>query len=158
MSITGKGRFPFIFNTIINEDFSLLYSRFDELRRNNLLKFEDVVLTKDVITSDNPKKRSTISQYFSNTDCIIGCGRQSKKKAICEQCKKQPQKVSFVLNTRMQSIERKFRHIEQICQSCCGRQNETQCSSLDCPILFVRTKRERKYQQLDHLNECLNLL
>lgn len=116
------------------------------------MKVEDVVLTKDVM---GEKKRSTISQYFSNTECVIGCGRQAKK-MICDQCKSQPQKVSFVLNTRMQNIERKFRQIEEICQSCCGRQGGTQCVSLDCPILFVRTKRQRKYQHLELLNECLD--
>lgn len=132
-------------------------TRFDELRRNKLLKVEDVVLTKDVMGESHPKKRSTISQYFSNTECVVGCGRQAKK-MICDQCKSQPQKVSFVLNTRMQSIGRKFRQIEEICQSCCGRQGETQCASLDCPILFVRTKRQRKCQQLELFNECLDIV
>lgn len=89
-----------------------VHFRFDELRRNNLIKFEDVVLTKDVM-SDNAKK-STISQYFSNSDCIIGCGRQTKA-CVCDHCKKEPQKMTFVLSSRVQSIERKFRQIEEVC-------------------------------------------
>lgn len=133
-------------------------SRFDELRRNKLLKFEDVILTKDIINDNHyQRKPSTIAQYFSNTECLADCGRQAKK-FICDECKMQPQKVAFVLSRRMQSIERKFRQIEEICQSCCGRRHDTQCSSLDCPILYVRTKRGRKVQQLDLLDECLNLV
>lgn len=85
--------------------------RFEELRRNNLIKFEEVVLTKDVM-SDNAKK-STISQYFTNSDCIVNCGRQTKN-VICEDCKKDPQKASFVLSDRMRCIERKFRQIEAV--------------------------------------------
>lgn len=142
---------------------AIFISRFTELRQNNLLKFEQVLLTKDVMNdnnnynSNNLKKRSTISQYFSNTDCIIDCGRQTKK-VICDQCKQQPQKVAFVLQSKMQSIERKFRQVELICQSCCGRQFETACTSLDCPILFSRTKRERKFQQLDLLDKAVDLM
>lgn len=132
------------------------YFRFEELRQNKLLKFEDVVLTKDIL-NENQKKRSTISQYFSNTECIADCGRQAKK-VICDQCKKEPQKVAYVVQSKMRIIERKFRQVEQICQSCCGRQHETTCSSLDCPVLYVRTKRQRKFQQLDFLDDCLEYL
>ena len=123
-----------------------------------MLKLEDVVLTKDVLSENAKRQRSTISQYFSNLECLVDCGRQAKKKLICEECKKEPQRVALVLSEKIHRIERKFRQVEEICASCCGRPFAPECSSLDCPILYTRTKCYRKHQQIELLSKCLDMV
>ncbi|XP_011182997.2 DNA polymerase zeta catalytic subunit [Zeugodacus cucurbitae] len=99
-------------------------------------------------------KKSTISQYFSATNCIANCGRQTKQ-GICVACERQPQRTFVVLHQKIAKIERGYQLVQQICQSCCGRVGEIKCSSLDCPVLYVAEVKRRDLQQIEHIRKLL---
>nr|XP_036219196.1 DNA polymerase zeta catalytic subunit [Bactrocera oleae] len=99
-------------------------------------------------------KKITISQYFSATNCIASCGRQTKQ-GICEVCERQTQRTFVILHQKMAKIERGYQLVQQICQACCGRVGEIKCSSLDCPVLYVNEVKRRDLQQVEHIRKLL---
>ncbi|CAD7014327.1 unnamed protein product [Ceratitis capitata] len=106
------------------------------------------------IDSAYHSKKSTISQYFSATNCIVDCGRQTKQ-GICEDCGRQPQRTFVTLYGKMAKIERGYQLVQQICQACCGRVGEINCCSLDCPVLYMTEVKRRDLQQLEHMRKLL---
>ncbi|XP_034475797.1 DNA polymerase zeta catalytic subunit [Drosophila innubila] len=96
--------------------------------------------------------KSTISQYFSTTSCIIDCGRQTKS-GICADCASNSSKCVITLQSRLAQLERGYRLTQQICQSCCGRLGEVHCNSLDCPVLYVLEVKRRELQQIPHIRK-----
>ncbi|XP_033156819.1 DNA polymerase zeta catalytic subunit [Drosophila mauritiana] len=100
--------------------------------------------------------KSTISQYFSTTSCVIDCGRQTKA-GICPDCLKNATKCVVVLSDKSARLERGYQLTRQICQACCGRLGSLQCDSLDCPVLYVLEGKRRELQQIEHWNKLLEL-
>ncbi|ALC40814.1 mus205 [Drosophila busckii] len=98
--------------------------------------------------------KSTISQYFSSTNCIVDCGAHTKS-GICQQCAKQPAKCVVTLHSKLAQLERGYRLSQQICQACCGRLGQLQCGSLDCPVLYVLEVKRRELQQAPLINKLL---
>ncbi|XP_037713657.1 DNA polymerase zeta catalytic subunit isoform X2 [Drosophila subpulchrella] len=98
--------------------------------------------------------KSTISQYFSTTSCVIDCGRQTKA-GICPDCLKNASKCVVLLSDKTARLERGYQLTRQICQACCGRLGSLQCDSLDCPVLYVLEGKRRELQQIEHFNKLL---
>ncbi|XP_017012504.2 DNA polymerase zeta catalytic subunit isoform X1 [Drosophila takahashii] len=98
--------------------------------------------------------KSTISQYFSTTSCVIDCGRQTKA-GICQDCLKNASKCVVVLADKTARLERGYQLTRQICQACCGRLGSLQCDSLDCPVLYVLEGKRRELQQIEHFHKLL---
>ncbi|KAH8413614.1 hypothetical protein KR222_002011 [Zaprionus bogoriensis] len=98
--------------------------------------------------------KSTISQYFSSTNCIIDCGRQTKA-GICADCASNASKCVVTLQAKLAQLERGYRLTQQICQACCGRLGESHCGSLDCPVLYVLEVKRREMQQMPHIRQQL---
>ncbi|KAH8290298.1 hypothetical protein KR054_001671 [Drosophila jambulina] len=98
--------------------------------------------------------KSTISQYFSTTSCIIDCGRQTKA-GICPDCLRNASKCVVVLSDKTARLERGYHLTRQICQACCGRLGDLQCDSLDCPVLYVLEGKRRELQQIGHIQKLL---
>ncbi|EDW74045.1 uncharacterized protein Dwil_GK21718 [Drosophila willistoni] len=98
--------------------------------------------------------KSTISQYFSTTNCIIDCGGQTKR-GICPTCLKQPQRCLATLHDKMARLERSYHLTQQICQACCGRLGNLQCKSLDCPVLYVLEVKRQDLQQITHFRQLI---
>jgi len=98
--------------------------------------------------------KSTISQYFSTTSCVIDCGRQTKA-GICPDCLKNATTCVVVLSDKTARLERGYQLTRQICQACCGRLGSLQCDSLDCPVLYVLEGKRRELQQIEHWNKLL---
>ncbi|XP_017025136.1 DNA polymerase zeta catalytic subunit isoform X1 [Drosophila kikkawai] len=98
--------------------------------------------------------KSTISQYFSTTSCIIDCGRQTKA-GICPDCLKNASRCVVVLSDKTARLERGYHLTRQICQACCGRLGDLQCDSLDCPVLYVLEGKRRELQQIGHIERLL---
>ncbi|KAL7738667.1 hypothetical protein ACLKA6_006953 [Drosophila palustris] len=96
--------------------------------------------------------KSTISQYFSTTSCIIDCGRQTKS-GICADCASNSSKCVVTLQTKLAQLERGYRLTQQMCQACCGRLGEVHCASLDCPVLYVLEVKRRELQQIPHIRK-----
>nr|XP_016928563.1 DNA polymerase zeta catalytic subunit isoform X2 [Drosophila suzukii] len=98
--------------------------------------------------------KSTISQYFSTTSCVIDCGRQTKA-GICPDCLKNASKCVVVLSDKTARLDRGYQLTRQICQACCGRLGNLQCDSLDCPVLYVLEGKRRELQQIEHFHKLL---
>ncbi|XP_022226799.2 DNA polymerase zeta catalytic subunit isoform X2 [Drosophila obscura] len=98
--------------------------------------------------------KSTISQYFSTTSCVIDCGRQTKA-GICPECLRNATKCVVTLSDKVARLERGYQLTQQICQSCCGRAGNLQCDSLDCPVRYVLEVKRRDVQQIGHIRRLL---
>ncbi|XP_034653452.1 DNA polymerase zeta catalytic subunit isoform X2 [Drosophila subobscura] len=98
--------------------------------------------------------KSTISQYFSTTSCVIDCGRQTKA-GICTECLRNATKCVVMLADKVARLERGHQLTQQICQSCCGRAGSLQCDSLDCPVRYVLEVKRRDLQQIGHIRRLL---
>ncbi|XP_052841723.1 DNA polymerase zeta catalytic subunit isoform X1 [Drosophila gunungcola] len=100
--------------------------------------------------------KSTISQYFSTTSCVIDCGRQTKA-GICPECLRDATKCVAMLSDKTARLERGYQLTRQICQACCGRLGSLQCDSLDCPVRYVLEGRRRELQQIEHVQKLLEI-
>uniref|UniRef100_A0A6P4FM18 DNA polymerase zeta catalytic subunit n=2 Tax=Drosophila rhopaloa TaxID=1041015 RepID=A0A6P4FM18_DRORH len=100
--------------------------------------------------------KSTISQYFSTTSCVIDCGRQTKA-GICQECLRDATKCVVMLSDKTARLERGYQLTRQICQACCGRLGSLQCDSLDCPVLYVLEGKRRELQQIEHFHKLLEV-
>jgi DNA polymerase zeta len=104
---------------------------------------------------DNTKK-TTITQFFNSTNCAA-CDCYTDKE-ICENCRKNSQKSTYVLSCKIFNVERKFIAAKTICESCCNRNYENECISLDCPNLYSLTQIKREYKQTTHFRNILSEL
>ncbi|KAF7990572.1 hypothetical protein HCN44_000377 [Aphidius gifuensis] len=104
---------------------------------------------------DNPtilpsdKQKHTIFQYFGNIVCII-CESLTNK-GICFDCVTKPTDTLIILNEKVRWLDRINDHINGMCQSCFGRTNDIDCSSLDCPVLYRRVRAENDFRQANEL-------
>ncbi|XP_067630621.1 DNA polymerase zeta catalytic subunit isoform X2 [Eurosta solidaginis] len=104
-------------------------------------------------TTNHQSKKSTISQYFSVTNCVTDCGRQTNQ-GICGECVLRPQRTFVTLHGKIAKIERGYQLTQQICQACCGRAGEIKCCSLDCPVLYVSEVKRRYLKHVEYMR-CL---
>ncbi|XP_023293724.2 DNA polymerase zeta catalytic subunit isoform X1 [Lucilia cuprina] len=109
----------------------------------------------EIISCPNPKsKKSTISQFFSTTNCIVDCGRQTKR-GICMECSQNSTRSMIILQSKISKIERSYLATQHICQACCGRVGDLKCGSLDCPVLYVLEVKRRDLQQIMHFRNIV---
>nr|XP_022909992.1 DNA polymerase zeta catalytic subunit [Onthophagus taurus] len=104
----------------------------------------------------NKPKKNTITQFFSTLDCAI-CGALTQD-GLCEKCKCNPQQSGLLLHEKVRLWEQHFFNTLQICQSCCGRQDEICCVSLDCPVYYRRIQTNRDLQQSGFIRQMLLML
>lgn len=110
--------------------------------------------TSDV--SGGPAKKSTISQYFSTTNCVCDCGERTQN-GICSGCL-QPYRVQqsvVILADKCMKLERKLNLCQEICSSCCGQSIDSKCNSLDCSVLFMLNQWKRDSQQIQFYRQLL---
>ncbi|XP_055919384.1 DNA polymerase zeta catalytic subunit isoform X2 [Eupeodes corollae] len=108
-----------------------------------------------VSSSNNGIKKSTISQYFSSTKCIVDCGRQTKE-TICSFCSTDVTNSLVTLEDKISKLERAFFLTQFICQSCCGRPYSITCTSFDCPVLYVLEMRKRELSNIHQMRNIIN--
>lgn len=101
-------------------------------------------------------KKSTISQYFSSTNCVCDCGEHTKN-GICSNCLKphRRQQSALILSDKCMQMERKLRLCLDICASCCGNSVDTKCMSLDCSVLFMLNRWERDSKQIQFYRQLI---
>lgn len=70
--------------------------------------------------------------------------------AICDACLSDPLNTSIFLNDHLAKAQTRLIETHRICASCSSTPlNEPNaCVSIDCPVLYVRTKAERKCENL----------
>lgn len=105
------------------------------------------------VTVPSDKQKLTIFQYFGNIVCAA-CG-QTSNRALCSDCQSRPTDTLVMLNEKLRWLERVNEQVLSICQSCIGRQNNADCISLDCPVLYRRAQSQRDYTQVAQLERII---
>lgn len=124
-----------------------LFFRFAELpRRQQFIPL--------MSSATSTSKKGTISQFFSTANCVT-CDNQCHQ-SICSSCRNNSQKSVFILSEKSLALEQKMSAIKSICESCCRRSFETECISLDCPVLYALVKAKRDYKQVDFYRDILD--
>ncbi|RZF41267.1 hypothetical protein LSTR_LSTR010495 [Laodelphax striatellus] len=77
-------------------------------------------------------------------NCCAVCHDQSCTSGVCDRCRERPQTVAVSLAAQLHGWERRRHLVLRVCQSCCGRSNNIDCRSLDCPVLYARADAERQ--------------
>lgn len=137
---------------------------FADLPRKNqyLLSLETaskVMTSASAVDSDQSaaiSKKSTISQYFSTTNCACDCGGHTQN-GVCDECLRPNRKQLSVviLADKCLQLERKLNLCLEICASCCGQTKDTKCTSLDCSVLFMLNRWKRDSKQIEFYRQLL---
>lgn len=101
-------------------------------------------------------KKSTISQYFSSTNCVCDCGGHTQN-GICSMClePRRRQQSVLILNDKCMQLERKLNLCLEICSACCGQTVDNKCRSLDCSVLFMLNQYQRESKQIHFYRQLL---
>ncbi|XP_050100857.1 DNA polymerase zeta catalytic subunit [Anopheles aquasalis] len=99
-------------------------------------------------------KKSTISQYFSTTSCIVDCGRKTHN-GVCKECRNRPQYALVHIMNKVNKLERRLEFTEKMCRSCCQRTFESACISLDCPVVFSLNRRQLEVKQAQYYRDLV---
>ncbi|XP_050053975.1 DNA polymerase zeta catalytic subunit isoform X2 [Aphis gossypii] len=126
--------------SLLNIDINKWYS---ELPRKYNFHFPD-------ITTTTINRRQTLSQYFFSQNCIL-CSKLSQH-GFCEQCQQNPQYLIVQLNHLLSKWTKKQDDLETICRSCCGRNFELKCNSLNCQIYYSSQQATKDMQQYSYIN------
>ncbi|CAG9858268.1 unnamed protein product [Phyllotreta striolata] len=110
--------------------------------------------TQFFANSITPKKKTTISQYFS-TSCCVSCEEQTQT-GICQNCVSKPQETVYVLMEKLRMWEMSYHNIIKICQTCTSSVNEVKCISLDCPVYYKRIQTGRDELQTNYVRQLLS--
>ncbi|CRK90677.1 CLUMA_CG004378, isoform A [Clunio marinus] len=103
---------------------------------------------------DTTTRKGTISQFFSTSSCVT-CENPCQEN-VCSNCKSDSQKTVLAITMKSLNMERKLSSIKSICDSCCRRNFDTDCISLDCPVLYASYRAKRDYKQVQYLREVLD--
>lgn len=125
----------------------LIHFRFAELPRRQQF-IPPVTSTTSLST-----RKGTISQFFSTTTCVT-CDNQTHQN-ICARCRSDSQKTVLVITEKILNLERKAATIKAICESCCRRGFDTDCISLDCPVLYTSIRAKRELNQVELYRDIL---
>uniref|UniRef100_A0A4Y0BKG0 DNA polymerase zeta catalytic subunit n=1 Tax=Anopheles funestus TaxID=62324 RepID=A0A4Y0BKG0_ANOFN len=133
---------------------------YNELPRKTLMLHNTGGVPADQLTTlaktdQQQHKKVTISQYFSTTNCIVDCGKQTHH-GVCKDCRQQPQRALVHVMNKVNRLERKLELTEKMCRSCCQRTFETACISLDCPVLFSLNQRTLEYKQVQYYRDLID--
>lgn len=101
-------------------------------------------------------KKSTISQYFSSTNCVCDCGERTQN-GICSKClePRRMQQSALILSDKCMQLERKLNLCLEMCSSCCGQLIDSKCMSLDCSVLFMLNRWKRDSKQIQFYRQLL---
>lgn len=67
-------------------------------------------------------KKSTLAQYFSTTNCVADCGRQTSNGGLCEECFGSPQNTCLVMCSKINGMEQRLVEIESVSIILCQRE------------------------------------
>lgn len=102
-------------------------------------------------------KKSTISQYFSSTNCVCDCGEHTQH-GICSKCLEphHAQQSVLILTDKCMQLERKLNLCLKMCSTCCGQLVDNKCMSLDCSVLFMLNRWKRDSRQIHFYRQLLS--
>lgn len=132
-----------------------------DVASNILTKSWDISTEKSLIkgvagVTGAAAKKSTISQYFSSTNCVCDCGEHTQN-GICSKCL-EPHRVQqsvLILMDKCMQLERKLNLCLEMCSTCCGQLIDNKCMSLDCSVLFMLNRWKRDSKQIHFYRQLL---
>ncbi|KAM8952408.1 DNA polymerase zeta catalytic subunit isoform 2-T2 [Pelodytes ibericus] len=135
----------------LNRVFSLIgvdvFSWYDELPR--------IQKAWSTARNDVDARKGTISQYFTTLHCPI-CDELTQH-GICSKCRSQPQNVTVVLNQEIRELECRQDQLAKLCKNCTGCwDQQIQCVSLNCPVLFKLSRVSREMSKAPYLRQLLD--
>ncbi|KAM4693357.1 LOW QUALITY PROTEIN: DNA polymerase zeta catalytic subunit [Discoglossus pictus] len=135
----------------LNRIFSLIgvdvFNWYDELPR--------IQKTWSTTRSDQDARKGTISQYFTTLHCPI-CDELTQH-GICSRCRSQPQHVAVILNQEVRELEYRQDQLVKLCKNCTGCcDQQIQCVSLNCPVLFKLSRVSRELSKAPYLRQLLD--
>ena len=94
----------------------------------------------------NTKK--TIDNYYKTLHCKV-CKIFSQTE-ICPQCLMNKERSLLTINMKLRSKQSRLKELFLICQNCSSVRDElVECSSMDCPVYFIKVKELQKVKGLD---------
>eukprot|EP01135_Chromosphaera_perkinsii_P007361 Nk52_evm9s805 gene=Nk52_evmTU9s805 len=110
-------------------------------------------------------KINRIDQYFSKTNCVI-CGQEIQtsysgniSEMLCRCCLENKAISIASLQTKIMDSERNAKIFHDMCESCIGfREDNIECVSLDCPILYSRIQSKRELIASTYFREIVDFL
>ncbi len=106
-------------------------------------------LTHVASSSDAAGGRRTVDSYFQSRECVLCFEEHRGRGHFCAACAAQPQRLTFLMQSRLGATELQHAHIREICLSCCdsiglGPPRDAAladgCDSLDCSVMYERAK------------------
>ncbi|KAM4041549.1 DNA polymerase zeta catalytic subunit [Anomaloglossus baeobatrachus] len=137
----------------LNRVFSLIgvdvFNWYDELPR-----IQKAYSAYSTMRNELDARKGTISQYFTTLHCPI-CDELTQH-GICSKCRSQPQHVLVILNQEIRELEHRQDHLVKLCKNCTGCcDQQIQCVSLNCPVLFKLSRVSRELSKAPYLRQLL---
>ncbi|XP_068087412.1 DNA polymerase zeta catalytic subunit isoform X2 [Hyperolius riggenbachi] len=124
-----------------------VFSWYDELPR--------IQKVCSMARNDLEARKGTISQYFTTLHCPI-CDELTQH-GICGNCRSQPQHVVVILNQEIRELEYRQDQLVKLCKNCTGCwDQQIQCVSLNCPVLFKLSRVSRELSKAPYLRQLLD--
>ncbi|XP_018415790.1 PREDICTED: DNA polymerase zeta catalytic subunit [Nanorana parkeri] len=135
----------------LNRIFSLIgvdvFSWYDELPR--------IQRACSTARNELDSRKGTISQYFTTLHCPV-CDELTQH-GICSKCRSQPQHVAVLLNQEIRELEYRQDQLVKLCKNCTGCcDQQIQCVSLNCPVLFKLSRVSRELTKAPYLRQLLD--
>ncbi|MBW0474801.1 hypothetical protein O181_014516 [Austropuccinia psidii MF-1] len=107
----------------------------DNIEENQKAMFD---LTDTTLTKAN---KHLVDEHFQSDRCL-NCEEDGQQGILCQSCTSKPTQVSYSLLTRARTFDKRRADLEMICRACSfiPALEQTECDSLDCPILYQRIK------------------
>lgn len=104
------------------------------------------------------RNKQTISQYFGSNCCLL-CAEAIGRYGICERCLSNRQNTSFTLSSMIRFKQKDYCDLLKLCASCTGSVVlSSDCVSMDCPVLYRRTRALHNLQSVSTINDILVIL
>ncbi|XP_044147686.1 DNA polymerase zeta catalytic subunit [Bufo gargarizans] len=138
----------------LNRIFSLIgvdvFSWYDELPR-----IQKAYSAYSTMRHELDARKGTISQYFTTLHCPI-CDELTQH-GICSKCRSEPQHVVVILNQEIRELEYRQDQLVKLCKNCTGCcDQQIQCVSLNCPVLFKLSRVSRELSKAPYLRQLLD--
>lgn len=104
------------------------------------------------------RKKFTLESYLRSASCVV-CGAKVRVNnnnnnnagsndaiVLCGRCKRDSAGSLLLLQSRLNTEERRLREVVKVCQSCAALSplDEVRCDSKDCPVFYTRKKQEAR--------------
>ncbi|KAL2136842.1 hypothetical protein VTI74DRAFT_1056 [Chaetomium olivicolor] len=144
-----------IFN-LVGANVRAWYDEMPKVQQVRRLDTTSVLSALNNNNADNNTKK-TLESFLNSASCIA-CGVKMSKPnnplevdpadilPLCIRCASDPPTTMTLLQTRLNTEQRKYADVVKVCQTCAGFAplEEVPCDSKDCPVFYTRVKQRAK--------------